>query len=111
MDECSCADSVWLRIGMEGVMEDIDGEVVNDDEDCTEDEAGNRAPEDFTETGGESSSFVESSEYARRDVGARSKCIDVPGNVVEDERALLLCEDDSDIVGCRLMLLSVPWAL
>lgn len=43
-------------------MEDIDGEVVDDDEDCTEDKAGNRAPENLTVTGGVSSSFVESSE-------------------------------------------------
>lgn len=105
IDECSCTDSVWLRIGMEDMMEDIDGEVVYNGDDCTEDDASNRAPEDLTVAGGESSSFVESSEYARRDAGAGSRCIDVPGNVVEDERALLLCEDVSDIVGCRSVLL------
>lgn len=96
-DECSCA--VSLGRGTEDVNEDIDGEVANDDEGCEEDDGDKRStlPEDLKVTGGESSSFVESSEYARRDTGAGSRCIDVPGNAIEDERALLCGLDFSDI--------------
>lgn len=84
---------------MEEVTEDIEGDAVHDDEKCAEDDGDKTAalPEDLTITGGESSRFVESSEYARRDTGAGSSCINVPGNVIEDERALLCGLDFSDI--------------